>query len=54
MNKYCENTPCVKCGCYFISTEYEKYDGGGEFIERKCLKCGYTWKESCLDDKEQK
>lgn len=62
MDKYNNHTPCIKCGvCVPANVEYVPAtlgykDGKGyecdEHIKRTCIKCGYWWREKCLDTKE--
>ena len=60
---YAPDTPhCPKCGWASAKTHY--VSGGahcncnhvgikiGEYIERTCAICGYTWPQWCIDRKE--
>ena len=46
LDLYSEARACKKCGGS-ASTHFTGY-----FIERKCLRCGYKWRERPLDHAE--
>lgn len=62
-SEFCEAGKCPKCSHGEVET---LYCGGARFaqdiyrepekdwLQRKCKRCKYTWKESCLDRHEQK
>lgn len=57
MKKFDLYSHCIKCGEgkgdksihhieYYIPDEF----GGQEYLKRTCRRCGYTWKERCVDN----
>jgi predicted nucleic-acid-binding Zn-ribbon protein len=50
------NATCSKCGHDQVSMSWERATGdfarefiGFEWLVRLCERCGYDWKEQCLD-----
>lgn len=58
MKEYRRNRACTKCGCTteaesrFVPLSYMCGIKYPERIDRVCSRCGYTWKETPLDNKE--
>lgn len=48
MDSFNERSSCPKCGCRQVGTRYRKYFFG-DYIERRCGRCGYSWNEEPLD-----
>lgn len=49
MEMYNERGKCPKCGNDYVTTEYQKSETGFEFMKRICKRCGYEWREACLE-----
>lgn len=49
MKKFCESCKCTKCG---NENSTCGYDSVRDLLQKKCLRCGYTWEEFPLDKPE--